>query len=130
MVSRYRNIFPHHVNTIPHLFSANENHLKSREVEVYTLSGSFRISYLIKIYIPLTFLFTVTIQNNVLSPPHTSYFVLYNTLEFDVALAHLPMATVTITVVEMMKSLVLDHENKKLILRPLNLVHEVDFNEK
>ena len=29
------------------------------------------------------------------------------------ALAHLPTATVTITVVEMMKSLVLDHENKQ-----------------
>ena len=45
-------------------------------------------------------------------------------------LAHLPKATVTITVVEMMKSLVLDHENEKLILRSLNLVHEVEFNEK
>ena len=77
---------------------------------------------------PLTFLFTVTIKNNVLSPPRTSYFVIYNTLESDVALAPLP--TVTVTVVEMMKSLVLDHENKKLILRPLNLVHEVEFNEK
>ena len=79
---------------------------------------------------PLTFLFTVTIKNNVLSPPRTSYFVIYNTLESDVALAPLPTATVTITVVEMMKSLVLNHENKKLILRPLNLVHEVEFNEK
>ena len=97
---------------------------------MYTLSGSFRISYLIRIYIPLTFLFTVTIKNSVLSPPRTSYFVIYNTLESDVALAPLPTATVTITVVEMMKSLVLDHENKKLILRPLNLVHEVEFNEK
>ena len=75
--------------------------MKSREVEVYTLSGSFRISYLIRIYIPLTFLFTVTIKNNVLSPPRPSYFVLYNTLESDVALAYLPMATVTIAVVEM-----------------------------
>ena len=46
------------------------------------------------------------------------------------ALAPLPMDTVTMTMVEMMKSLVLDHENKKLILRPLNLVHEVEFNEK
>ena len=97
---------------------------------MYTLSGSFKISYLIRIYIPLTFLFTVTIKNNVLSPPRTSYFVIYNTLESDVALAPLPTATVTVTVVEMMKSLVLDHENKKLILRPLNLVHEVEFNEK
>ena len=75
----------------------------------------------------MTFLFTVTIKNNVLSPPRTSYFVIYNTLESDVALAPLP--TVTVTVVEMMKSLVLDHKNKKLILRPLNLVHEVEFNE-
>ena len=97
---------------------------------MYTLSGSFRISYLIRIYIPLTFLFTVTIKNNVLSPSRTSYFVIYNTLESDVALAPLPTTTVTITMVEMMKSLVLDHENKKLILRPLNLVHEVEFNEK
>ena len=97
---------------------------------MYTLSGSFRISYLIRIYIPLTFLFTVTIKNNVLSPPRTSNFVLYNTLESDVALAPLPTAKVTITVVEMMKSLVLDHENKRLILRPLNFVHEVEFNEK
>ena len=85
---------------------------------MYTFSGSFRIS----------FLFTLTVKNNVLSPPLPSYFVLYNTLESDVALASLP--TVTITVVEMMKSLVLDHENKKLILRPLNLVHEVEFNVK
>ena len=36
---------------------------------------------------------------------------------------------VTIAVVDMIMSLVLDHENKKLILRPLNLVHEVAFNE-
>ena len=87
---------------------------------MYTFSGSFRISFRI----------TLTVKNNVLSPPRTSYFVLYNTLESDVALAHLPMATVTITMVEMMKSLVLDHENEKLIIRPLNLVHEVKFNEK
>ena len=73
---------------------------------MYTLSGSFRISYLIRIYIPLTFLFTVTIKNNVLSPPRPSYFVLYNTLESDVALAYLPTATVTIAVVEMIMSLV------------------------
>ena len=46
------------------------------------------------------------------------------------ALAYLPTATVTITVVEMIMSLVLDHEKKKLILRPLSLVHEVEFNEK
>ena len=95
--------------------AANENHLKSREVEVYTLSGSFRISYLIRIYIPLTFLFTVTIKNNVLSLPRTSYFVFYNTLESDVALSYLPSATVTIAVVDVVMSLVLDHENKKLI---------------
>ena len=76
------------------------------------------------------FLFTLTLKNNVLSPPRPSYFVLYNTLESDVALAYLPMATVTIAVVEMIMSLVLDHENKKLIWRALNLVHEVEFNEK
>ena len=97
---------------------------------MYTLSGSFRISYLIRIYIPLTFLFTVTIKNNVLSPPRTLYFVIYNTLESDVALAPLPTATVTIVLVGMIMSLVLDHEYKKLILRPLNLVHKVEFNEK
>ena len=45
------------------------------------------------------------------------------------ALAPLPTATVTITMVEMIISLVLDHENQKLILRLLNLVHEVEFNE-
>ena len=45
------------------------------------------------------------------------------------ALAYLPTATVTIAVVDMIMSLVLDHENKKLILRPLNLVHEVEFNK-
>ena len=45
------------------------------------------------------------------------------------ALAYLPTATVTIAVVDMIMSLALDHENKKLILRPLNLVHEVEFNE-
>ena len=72
---------------------------------MYTFSGSFRIS----------FLFASTIKNNVLCPPRPSYFALYNTLESNVALAHLPTATVTITVVEMMRSLVLDHENKKLI---------------
>ena len=59
---------------------------------------------------------------------HT-YLVLYNTLDSDVALAYLPTATVTIAVVDMIMSLVLDHENKKLILRPLNLVHKVEFNE-
>ena len=47
-----------------------------------------------------------TIKNNVLSPPRPSYFVLYNTLESDVVLAYLPMATVTIAVVEMIMSLV------------------------
>ena len=57
------------------------------------------------------------------------YLVLYNTLDSDVALAYLPPATVTIAVVDMIMSLVLDHENKKMILRPLNLVHEVEFNE-
>ena len=40
------------------------------------------------------------------------------------------MATVTIAMGEMIMSLVLDHENKKLIWRALNLVHEVEFNEK
>ena len=55
--------------------------------------------------------------------------VLYNTLDPDVALAYLPTATVTISVVGMIMSLVLDHEYKKLILRVLNLVHEVEFNE-
>ena len=43
--------------------------------------------------------------------------------------AYLPTAKVTITMVEMIMSLVLEHENKKLIWRPLNLVHEVGFNE-
>ena len=115
MVSVVSRIQEYHVITIPHLISANENHLKSREVEVYTFSGSFRISYIIRIYILLTFISTVTIKNNVLSPPRPSYFVLYNTLESDVALAYLPTATVTITVVEMIMSVVLDHKNKKLI---------------
>ena len=47
------------------------------------------------------------------------------------ALAYLPTATATATiaVVDMIMSLVLDHENKKQILRPLNLVHEVEINE-
>ena len=53
---------------------------------MYTFSGSFRISY-------VNFLFTLTIKNNVLSPPRPSYFVFYNTLESDVVLAYLPMAT-------------------------------------
>ena len=72
---------------------------------MYTFSGSFRIS----------FLFTLTIKSNILSPPCPSYFVLYKTLESDVALAYLPIAMVTIAVMEMLMSLVLDHENKKLI---------------
>ena len=41
-----------------------------------------------------------------------TYLILYNTLDSDVALAYLP--TVTIVVVDMIMSLVLDHENKKL----------------
>ena len=82
---------------------------------MYTLSGSFRISYIIRIYIPLTFHFTVTIENNILSPTRTSYFVFYNTLESDVALSYFPTGTVKIAVVEVIMSLVLDHENKKLI---------------
>ena len=57
------------------------------------------------------------------------YLVLYNTLDSNVALAYLPTATVLIAVVDMIMSLVLDHENKKLILRALNLVHEVEFNK-
>ena len=63
---------------------------------MYTFSGSFRIS----------FLFASTIKNNVLCPPRPSYFALYNTLESDVVLAYLPMATITIAVVEMIMSLV------------------------
>ena len=60
----YRNIFPHHVNsTIPHLISVNENHLKSREVAVYTFSGSFNIIYIIRIYIPLTFSWGVLVRS-------------------------------------------------------------------
>ena len=38
-------------------------------------------------------------------------------------------ATVTTAVVDMIMSLV-TFTNKKLILRPLNIVHEVEFNEK
>ena len=38
--------------------------------------------------------------------PRPLYFVLYNTLESNVVLAYLPMATVTIAVVEMIMSLV------------------------
>ena len=41
------------------------------------------------------------------------------------ALAYLTMATVTSAVVDMIMSLVIVHENKKLIL---NIVHEVEFN--
>ena len=41
----------------------------------------------------------------------STYLVLYNTLDSDVALAYLPTATVTIAVVEIIMSLVLDHEN-------------------
>ena len=54
--------------------------------------------------------------------------VLHNTLDSDVALVYLPMATVAIALVGMIMSLALDHEYKKLILRVLNLVHEVEFN--
>ena len=60
--------------------------------------------------------------------PPTSL-VLYNSLDSDLALAYLPTATVMISVVDMIMSLVLDHENKKLILRALNLVHEVECYE-
>ena len=35
---------------------------------------------------------------------------------------------VTSAVVDMIMSLVIVHENKKLSLRPLNIVHEVEFN--
>ena len=42
----------------------------------------------------------------------------YNTLDPDVALAYLPTATVTIAVVDMIMSLILDHEDKKLIPIP------------
>ena len=45
------------------------------------------------------------------------------------ALAYLPTATVTIAVVDMIMSLVIGHENMKLILRPLTIVHGVEFNE-
>ena len=89
-----------------YLISANENQLKSREVVMYTFLGSAST------VLSFIFLFTLTLKNNILSPPRPSYFVLYNTLESDVALAYLPMATVTIAVVEMIMSLVLDHENK------------------
>ena len=57
-----------------------------------------------------------------------TYLVLYNTIDFDVALASLTTATVTSAVVDMIMSLVIIHENKKLILRALNIVHEVEFN--
>ena len=55
--------------------------------------------------------------------------VLNNTLDPDLALAYLPTNTVTISVVGIIMSLVHDHEYLKLILRALNLVHEVEFNE-
>ena len=56
------------------------------------------------------------------------YNVPYNTIDSNVALAYLTTVTVTIAVVDMIISLVIVHENKKLILRPLNIVHEVEFN--
>ena len=37
--------------------------------------------------------------------------------------------TVTSAAVDMIMSLVIVHENKKLILRPLNIVHEGEFEE-
>ena len=58
------------------------------------------------------------------------YLVLYNTIDSDVALAYFTTATVTTAVMYLIMSLVIVHENKKLILRALNLVHEVEFNEK
>ena len=50
--------------------------------------------------------------------------VLYNTIDSDVTLAYITTATVTSTVVEMIKSLFIVHESKKLTLRPLNIVHK------
>ena len=55
--------------------------------------------------------------------------VLYNTIDSDVALAYLPPPPFMIAVKGMIMSLVIVHENKKLILRPLNIVHRVEFTE-
>ena len=57
------------------------------------------------------------------------YYFPTSLIESDVALAYLPSASVTIAVVDMIMSLVLDYENKKQILRPMNLVHKVEFND-
>ena len=49
-------------------------------------------------------------------------------LIFEVALAYIPTARVKIAVVDRIMSLVIVHENRKLILRALNIVHKVGFN--
>ena len=62
----------------------------------------------------------------------TTYYrplVLYNTIDSDVALAYLPPPPFMIAVKGMIMSMVIVHENKKLILRPLNIVHRVEFTE-
>ena len=60
-------------------------------------------------------------------PPHV-HRPLSFTIDSDVGLANLTMATVTSVVVDLIMSLVIVHKNKKLIRRPLNIVHEVKFN--
>ena len=54
-----------------------------------------------------------------------TYLLLYNTIDSDGALAYLTTATVTSAMVDMIMSLVIVHENKTLIFRPLNIVQEV-----
>ena len=74
--------------------------------QLKSIVSGINIAFSLLKVLSFIFLFTLTLKNNVLSPPRPSYFVLYNTLESDVALAYLPMATVTIAVVEMIMSLV------------------------
>ena len=62
----------------------------------------------------------------------TTYYrplVIYNTIDSDVALAYLPPPPFMIAVKGMIMSMVIVHEKKKLILRPLNIVHRVEFTE-
>ena len=49
-----------------------------------------------------------------------TYLVLYITIDSDVRLANLTTATITSAVVDIIMFLVIVHDNKKLILRPLN----------
>ena len=77
----------------------------------------------------------ITCENDVQNGPTYQKLLLKRIIEENIgsflwilALAYLTMATVTSAVVDMIMSLVIVHENKKLIIRQLNIVHSVEFN--